>query len=930
MASDLKTTLNLPKTAFPMRASLVSREPERLAHWEKIDLYERVQAKNAGADAFILHDGPPYANGDIHLGTALNKILKDIIIRYKSMRGYRAPYVPGWDCHGLPIEQRVLRDIGSKIHDMEPAELRRLCHKYASKYINIQRSQFKRLGVSGDWEKPYTTFSPCYEAGILRALCDLVDKGLVVKGLRSVAWDPIYRTALAEAEIEYEPHVSDSIYVRFPLLEPERYEALQGLRDVSIVIWTTTPWTLPANLGVCLHPGFTYVAYVTESDTFILAEELLDAFKEACDLKNGRIAASFEATEFDRGACSHPIFEGRRSLIMLGEHVTLDQGTGCVHTAPGHGSDDFAIGRAYGLPVVVPVDDRGCFTAEYEEMEGTFVFDANPRIVESLRSRGLLLKAGKISHDYPYSWRSKKPVIFRATEQWFMELDKGDVRNKALHAIDHSVEWFPPWGQDRIRDMVERRPDWCLSRQRSWGVPIPSIRSRASGDSILDRRVIDRFLTIVAEEGTDAWYARPVEDFLPPDFDYAPTGERDASCFEKEFDILDVWFDSGSSHIACLEQDERLRSPADLYLEGSDQHRGWFQSALLTSVGARDRAPFRQVLTHGFVLDAEGRAMSKSLGNFISPQDLIKKNGADILRLWVASEDSRNDVSIGEESIKRLTDAYRTIRNTLRFQLGNLYDFCPQKDSLSLPELKVIDRWVLHKTADLIEEVTQAFECYQFHRVFQLCNRFCRATLSATYHDMLKDRLYTFGAESAGRRSAQTALHEIFQVLSRLLAPILVFTADEAFCYASGDGVQEIESVHLQTWPQIKAGWRDSETAGLMEQILALRGRVNEQLETLRQDKVIGQSLEAKVVVMGHPEDPAFIALREQEEVMEEIFIVSRVVMVPESTENGGLRVLVEHLDGSRCPRCWRSVETLNASPYGEVCTRCLDALSTF
>jgi len=929
MAANFKDSLNLPRTGFPMRANLGSREPERLAHWESCNLYQQVLSKNEGGPSFILHDGPPYANGDIHLGHALNKIIKDIIVRYKSMRGFHAPYVPGWDCHGLPIEQIILKRIGEKVNEMKPEQLRELCRENAAKYVNIQREQFKRLGVAGDWERPYLTFDSQYEAGVLRCLRDLVARGLVRRGFRTVHWDPVFRTALAEAEIEHHSHVSDSIYVRFPLRNPAEFKELNGLSNVSLVIWTTTPWTLPANLGVCLHPEFDYVAISHGEQTYVVAEALAESFLKACKIENGAIGAKFKAASFERGECGHPIFPDRTSLIMLGKHVTLEQGTGCVHTAPGHGSDDFEVGRRYGLPVVVPVDDSGCFTAEYPDMEGVSVFDANPKIVTALSEKGLLVGAGKITHEYPYSWRSNHPIIFRATEQWFMELGEGNVREKALAAIDGDVQWIPHWGQARIRSMVENRPDWCLSRQRAWGVPIPAIRSKKSGKSILDVRVIDSFIKVVEEKGSDAWFIEPLERFLPEGFVHEPTGESSPEDFEKQYDILDVWFESGASHIACLEQDERLSSPADLYLEGSDQHRGWFQSALLTAMGSRDRAPFRAVLTHGFILDGKGNAMSKSKGNVISPLKLTNKTGADVLRLWVISEDYSNDMAISDEILKHIGEAYRNIRNALRYQLGNLYDFDPQANATPPEQLWPIDAWALHKTAGLIRQVTEAYEAYEFHKIYQLCNKFCAVTLSATYHDILKDRLYTYGDNSPGRRSAQTVLHSILQTLMRLLAPVLVFTTDEAYSFSSSDSELTEGSIHLQSWPEDLETRLDPETISEVEQLLKVSNLVNEKLESLRREKIIGQSLEAAVSFSGGRNNAQYKLLQKHEPSLTEICIVSQINLTESPDPDESLSIEAVHAEGERCPRCWRWLNELVKAQPADVCSRCQEATQT-
>ncbi len=920
MAKELKDTLNLPKTAFPMRGNLAKREPERFAKWEEANLYQRTLENRSSGPTFVLHDGPPYANGNIHIGHSLNKILKDIVIRYKSMRGFKAPYVPGWDCHGLPIEQQILKQIGDKIHDMDPRELRQLCNSYANEQIGKQREQFKRLGILGDWDNPYATSSHTYETGILDVLLALTERNLIRKGHKAVHWDPIFRTALAEAEIEYHSHKSPSIYVAMKLKELKSIEPLAELDDVSLVIWTTTPWTMPANLGVCLHPEFDYVAIRTESGAhYVVAKELMESFLSECGLENTEVVATFKAGSLEYAKAEHPVFEGSESLVMLGEHVTLEQGTGCVHTAPGHGEDDFFIGKAYNLPVFCPVDNKGCYTHEFPLMEGIFVFDANPKVVELLDKKGILLAHKTVVHDYPYSWRSKHPIIFRATEQWFMELADGGVREKALELIENSIEWIPAWGQERIRSMVERRPEWCISRQRHWGVPIPSIRNLKTGKSELNVDVLRKFIEIVKEKGTDAWYVEPLSHFLPDGWQ-----EDD---YEKEFDILDVWFDSGSSHVAVLEMDDRLHSPADLYLEGSDQHRGWFQSALLTAVGARDRQPFKSVLTHGFVLDGNGRAMSKSLGNVISPLDLIKQFGSDILRLWVSSTDYRNDIAISPEIMKITADTYRTIRNTFRFQLGNLHDFDVEKDLVAAADLTPLDKWALNELAVLTDNVTDAYEKYEFHRVYQLVNRFYTVTLSARYHDFLKDRLYTYRSDSPERRSAQTVIYQHLQTLTRLLAPILVFTAEESFLDNKNDAT--FSSVHLEDWPTVPESWRCPETASEIEQLLELRDPVNEKLEALRMDKKIGKSVEAALVFTLSDSHPLKPVLEKYSDQLAEIYIVSRVD-VSTTGEDASLSMEISVAEGDRCPRCWRTVPFTTETPLGSVCERCASAVEPY
>ncbi|MEY3000875.1 MAG: hypothetical protein RL648_1089 [Verrucomicrobiota bacterium] len=920
MPTELKDTLTLPETSFPMRGNLSTREPETFAKWDQENLYHAILEARSEGPSFILHDGPPYANGDIHMGHALNKILKDVVIRYKTMRGHKAPYVPGWDCHGLPIEQQILRQIGDKIHDMDPLELRQLCHDYAAGWIDKQRQQFKRLGIMGDWEHPYSTVDPVYEQGILKVLLALVEKGLIRKGHKAVHWDPVFRTALAEAEIEYHTHRSPSIYVAMPLLDPAGIEPIHDLKQVAIVIWTTTPWTMPANMGICLHPEFDYVALrLPDGRHYIVAKELAASFMEACGLEGATVVRTFKATAFDRALAAHPIFDDRQSLVMLGDHVTLEQGTGCVHTAPGHGADDFQIGQTYGLPVFCPVNDRGCYTDEFPAMEGQFVFKANPAIVDCLRERSLLVGHRDIEHEYPYSWRSKQPIIFRATEQWFMSLAEGGVRETALQLIDSAVTWIPEWGRERIRGMVERRPEWCISRQRHWGVPIPSVRDLKSGQSVLLPEVIRAFIEKVGEMGTDAWYALPLEAFLPPELDPAD--------FEKEFDILDVWFDSGASHVAVLEQDPRLHSPADLYLEGSDQHRGWFQHALLTAVGARGKAPFKSVLTHGFVLDGQGKAMSKSMGNVISPLTLIDKFGADILRLWVASTDYRNDVAISPQIVQTTADAYRTIRNSLRFQLGNLADFDPQRDGVAIAALLPLDKWALHETALLAESVSQAYERYEFHRVYQLINRFYTVTLSARYHDFLKDRLYTTRRDGLGRRSAQTVIHHQVQVLTRMLAPILVHTCDEAWANGLSSQPTDPDSIHLQDWPVIPDNWKNETIAHEVGLLMDLRDVVNEKMEALRVDKIIGKSLEAAISLHCPTAHPLRKVLQQHLPHLPELFIVSAVSLeIDDSSDD--IRLTAVPASGETCPRCWRVVPAISGSALDQaVCPRCADAL---
>ncbi|MCX8037120.1 MAG: isoleucine--tRNA ligase [Candidatus Sumerlaeia bacterium] len=909
-----------------MRAQLSKREPEILARWQELDLYERLDRRNEGRQRYILHDGPPYANGDIHLGTALNKILKDVIVRYKTMAGFDTHYVPGWDCHGLPIEQRVQNDLGPDILKKSPLEIRLLCEKHAEKYIGIQRDQFKRLGVTGLWQRPYLTMSHEYEVGILEAFREIVARGYVYRGHKPVYWDPIWKTALAEAEVEYQEITSPSIYVRFPVLDADQRPWLQGLKNLSFVIWTTTPWTLPANLAVCLHPDFEYVVAQIGDEHIICAEYLLSGFCEACQLPAPKIVSRHRGAEFEGLHCAHPMIEHKQSLVILGPHVTLEAGTGCVHTAPGHGMEDYLVALKYGLPIFVPVDEDGRFTDDFPMMKGMSVWKANPLIVDHLKEKGLLVGHVPLRHQYPHSWRSHKPIIYRATSQWFMDLSKG-VRDRALEAIDREVEWIPAWGRDRIYNMVEMRPEWCLSRQRSWGVPIPAVHCDDCGDATLDLAVIDRLIAIVAREGTNAWFQRPIADFLPDGWACPKCGSRRV---EAGKDILDVWFDSGSSHIACLEKDPRLGSPAALYLEGSDQHRGWFQASLLIAIATRDRAPFRTVLTHGFTVDEKGEAMHKSKGNVVDPRDIIKEVGADVLRLWVISEDYRNDIKFSKQILERMSDAYRRIRNTIKFLLGNLWDFNPASDALPYPSLLEMDRWALHELAVLIDRVRKAYDEFEFHKIFHLIHGFCTVEMSAVYLDIVKDRLYCQGPADRERRSAQTVLHEVLDALLRLLAPILVFTTDEAWQYLK----RPEPSVHLTDMPAAEAQWRSPDLAARWHRLLDVRSDVSRGLEAVRRTKQIGHSLDAEVHLYPHSDEVRNL-LETSRSILDEWFITSghQILGTPPAEGDGVFRgdhvtVRVVRSPHAKCERCWQHRESVGRNPEGtSLCARCSDVV---
>jgi isoleucyl-tRNA synthetase len=839
--------------------------------------------------------------------------------------------VPGWDCHGLPIEQKVSTELGPKKAQKTPLEIRQLCEEYARKWAKKQSEEFQRLGITGDWGAPYLTIDPKVELGILGALRDLVKRGYVYKGMKPVFWCATCQTALADAEVEYENHKSPSIYVKFPVLDAGSRPATADLLNPSIVIWTTTPWTLPANLAVSLHPEYRYVALRVAApqggeEDLIVAHDLVDAFTKEADIASHRVVKDLAAKDLENLECAHPVQPDRTSRVILGGHVTLDQGTGAVHTAPGHGMEDFIVCQAYGIPTVVPVDARGRFTSEFQLMEGMKVWEANGPIVRYLDEKDILVKSSTIEHSYPHCWRCHDPIIYRATEQWFMRVDHLDLREKALERIDSSVEWIPKWGRDRIYNMMATRPDWCLSRQRVWGVPIPAVVCSACGQSTLDVAVIGKFMDRVATQGTNAWFAEEAGVFLPDGFQCPKCG---ADKFEKETNILDVWFDSGATHLAVLEGREELRWPADLYLEGSDQHRGWFQSSLIVALGSRGAPPYRAVLTHGFVLDGKGEAMSKSRGNVIAPEDVIKKFGADVLRLWVASQDYRADNRVSPEILERVGEAYRRIRNTIRYLLGNLSDFDPAADSVPYASLAEIDRWVLHELHQLESQVMKAYADYEFHKVYHWLHEFCVVQLSAVYLDVLKDRVYCSGADSPLRRAAQTAQYEIAQVLLRLAAPVLVFTADEAYHYLDTSG----GSVHVLTFSPPRVEWNQPQLAAEWAQLLEFRSDVLRALEDARQvKKAIGQSLEARVVVV--PADKAKMdLLRRHEAHLAELFITSQAGVaeaLPDSAsaitavEGQYAHVTVFPADGAKCERCWRILPSVGQdADHSGLCDRC-------
>ena len=956
---EWKDTINLPRTDFPMKANLPTSEPETLARWTAMDLYGTIRARRAGAPKFVLHDGPPYANGNIHMGTALNKILKEFVVKSRSMAGFDAPNVVGYDCHGLPIELRVDRELGAKKRDMSVADFCRACRAYAERYVGSMTEQFQRLGILGTWDAPYLTMNFKYQASIARAFGRFVEQGLVYKGKKPVHWCIHCRTALAEAEVEYADHTSPSIYVEFPLA-PEseaelasRVPALAG-RTVSVLIWTTTPWTIPSNLGIAFHPEFDYAAYVVDSRTVIVAEALAPNVAAVGGKTFGPPIARMKGAELEHIRFQHPLY-ARTSLGVLGDYVTLEAGTGAVHTAPGHGADDFSTGMRYGLEIYAPIGPSGHFLDTVELFGGQRVFDANPKVAEALKERGRLWHRETFSHQYPHCWRCHNPVIFLATSQWFIALDKvrlkpdttyegqGDraddrgvrlqpdlgltLREAAKDAIDHNVRWIPSWGHDRMYNMVANRPDWCISRQRVWGVPIPAVDCTTCGEAITSPALVEKTAGVFVTYGADAWYERPTEEFIPDGLTCPSCG---GTSFEREMNILDVWFDSGSSHEAVLSVRPDLTWPADIYLEGSDQHRGWFQSSLLVGLGTRGRPPFKQILTHGFLIDVDGKKMSKSVGNTILPQDVIKESGADVIRLWVAMSDYREEIRVGKEILARVSEAYRKLRNTLRYLLANLYDFDPATDCVPLAKLEEVDRLILARYGEVAKRVLVAYEEYEYGPISQALTQFATVDLSSFYNDISKDRLYTLAPRSRERRSAQTALYLMADGLTRLLAPILSFTADELWRFLPGT---REESVHMALFPDA-AGLDAFADPALVERwntLVALREQVLAEIEPLRKNKQIGSSLQAKVVISATAAELPL--LQQYAEQLPMLFIVSEVEVQPATgapaTGAATPRVTIERAGGVKCERCWRIVPAVSAEPASAgLCERCQNALA--
>lgn len=930
---DYKDTLNLPQTAFPMKASLSTKEPERIKKWDGMNVYQKMLDARDRNNPYILHDGPPYANGEIHIGHAMNKTLKDIIIKIKAFEGYYTPYIPGWDCHGLPIEHQVDKKLGKKKYEMSKSDIRKECRKYADKFIDVQRQGFIRLGGFGDWYNPYITMDFKYEAKTLEELYRFFDNGGVYKGLKPVYWCTSCVTALAEAEVEYDNHTSHSVFVKFAMKDDFKGRfGLDAADKISAVIWTTTPWTLPANLGVAVNPELEYsIIKITDTcnknlekgEYIILATDLVEKLKEEFHIHEHTTEKVFRGTELDRVEFTHAFYD-RMSLGILGDHVTLEAGTGLVHTAPGHGQEDYEVGKAYGLEVYNPVDDRGLFRPNVEIYAGEHINKANPQIVEMMDETGVLLASGQIDHSYPHCWRCKNPVIFRATPQWFISMETNDLRRKVLEEIK-KVSWTPAWGENRITSMIENRPDWCISRQRTWGVPIAVFLCEDCGEVVINKEIQENVLKAFNEEGADAWFDKPNEDFIPEGTKCSCGGTR----FSKETDILDVWFDSGTSHAAVMEVRDELTWPADMYLEGSDQHRGWFHSSILESVGSRGVAPYREVLTHGFAMDGKGRKMSKSLGNTVDPKDIINKFGAEILRLWVSAEDYSEDVRISQDIVQRLTESYRKIRNTARYLLGNISDFNPDTDMVAFEDMLDLDRYALQKWQNVKKRIYDAYDKYQFHTFYHTFINFCIGDLSSFYLDILKDRLYAYKADSRERRSAQTVLFTLVKEMSIVMAPVLSFTADEIYEYIpayKGKGETIFEEMFA---PVVE--YKDEANFKKWQKILEVRKEATKALEIARAEKTIGHPLDADIILGLDAETAKALVA---DEGIEKIFIVSEVKIADPAeltdchvSEDGRIKVKVTPSSNAKCERCWTKSPSVGEKTEG-ICSRCDEALA--
>lgn len=910
---DYSKTLNLPETEFPMRGNLPKREPDILKFWQEIAIYEKSLEVHEGDPTFVLHDGPPYANGDIHLGHALNKILKDMVNKYRSMAGYKVNYIPGWDTHGLPIEQRVIKALGVNRKETSVTDYRDMCRKYALEFVDTQSEQFQRLGVRGDWEHPYITLMPEYEATQIGIFGTMAQKEYIYKGLKPVYWCPSCETALAEAEIEYRDHKSPAIYVKFPVKDGKG----KLPQDAYVVIWTTTPWTLPANVAISLHPDFNYQLLEIEGEKWLIGEPLRESFLRETEIDQFKVLSEFKGSELEYVVCHHPIYEDMESLVIVGDHVTDEAGTGAVHTAPGHGVDDFNVARNYeGLAVVSPLDNAGRFTDEARWLAGKTTDEANKEITKFLDEKKLLIKLSFITHQYPHCWRCKSPILFRATEQWFASID--GFRQKALEEIDR-VQWIPSWGRDRIYNMVRDRGDWCISRQRSWGVPIPIFYCDDCDEYIINEETIARIQHLFRTEGgSQVWFAWDAAALVPPGYTCPHCG---GNHFRKETDIMDVWFDSGSSFAAVIENNPRVDGEIDLYLEGSDQHRGWFNSSLSISVATRGKAPYKAVLTHGFLVDEEGHKQSKSVGNTVDPLQVIRDMGADVLRLWVASSDYRNDLANSPTIMKQISEAYRKIRNTVRFLIGNIHDFDVEKDGVAYEDMVEIDRYALHLLKEVTDKSLQAYADYEFHTVFHSLHKFCVVDLSAFYLDVIKDRLYVLNPNDLHRRSSQTVLYEALQTLTRLLAPILTFTTEEIWSHIKTDS--DPASVQLASMPKLPDAYRDEKLAEKWAQILSCREEVTRRLEEMRRDKTIGHSLDAAITLAAPKK--LYKILRTLGSELDDIFIVSKVLLMESAGEE--LKITVEPAPGEKCERCWKYDKKVER--YEGICHRCHEVLKS-
>ena len=919
MSMDYKSTLRLPQTDFPMKGNLPTKEPLMIKDWEEKNIYQKMLARNEGKKSFTMPDGPPYANGALHSGHALNKTLKDIVIKYKNMSGFLAPFIPGWDCHGLPIEHAVTKNLGAKAKEKTDTEIRDLCRKEATHWVGIQRDQFRRLGVLADWKNPYMTMDPAYEAEEVREFARAYQSGAVYLGTKPVYWNWTLQTALADAEVEYHQHRSPSVYVKFDIQDHATIQKLGSPQGpTSFLIWTTTPWTLPANLGICLNADFEYQVCDIGGEFIIVAKELrLAVEKDIQKILNP--VFTFQGSSLELGKARHP-FLNQDSLVVLGSHVTLEAGTGCVHTAPGHGADDYKVGLKYGLPIYSPVGPNGTYTSEVPDYQGVNIFKANPLIIERLKASGHLLAHKEFEHSYPHCWRSKTPLIFRATAQWFIGLDQPEtrIREKTLNSFK-DISFYPAWGEARLRAMMENRPDWCLSRQRVWGVPIPIFYCKKTGKPLADHRVMMKVADCIEKEGgIEAFYSNPPEFFIG---DFTPQGEFGSEGFSRGQDILDVWYDSGICHAAVQKRRSGMHFPADLYLEGSDQHRGWFNTSLISSMVTHGKPPFKALVTHGFVVDSQGLKMSKSKGNVIDPQELANKSGIEILRLWCVYEDYGQDLSCGQTELERVTETYRRIRNTMRFLLGSTSDFNIEKDAVELNQMTDLDRWALSRLFELTQKVTAAYEDYAFYKVYHALNQFFTVDLSATYLDILKDRLYTWRPDGRERRSAQTVIHTITDYTLRMMAPILSFLAEESYSYFGS--VKKAESIFLLDFPVAPKEWEQSELAQKFVVLLKIRSEVQKELEILRANKTIGASLEAQVTLSLPPEE---LKLVQEFAGLREFLIVSSVRTQPALATTP--RVLAEKAPGEKCVRCWTFSTDIGIHPqFADICGKCAEAL---